>query len=80
MIAGDEDDSTLELALFLKRTVARCGLLVVPRTGHTINLEEPAAFNRALEAFLHTVERDRWPARDPREVFVLVPGDTPKSR
>ncbi len=78
VIAGDEDDSTLELALFLKRTVPRCGLFVVPRTGHTINLEEPAAFNGALENFLHAVERDRWPARDAREPFVLVPGDTPK--
>lgn len=77
VVAGDEDDSTLELALFLKRTVPRCGLAIVPRTGHTINLEEPAAFNGALENFLHAVECDRWGPRDPREPFVLVPGDTP---
>ena len=60
VIAGDEDDSTLDLALFLKRTVPRCGLLMLPKTGHTINLEEPAAFNAALEQFIHAVERGRW--------------------
>ena len=44
-------DSTLDLAVFLKRTIPRCGLLMVPKTGHTINLEEPAAFNAAVEDF-----------------------------
>ena len=60
IIAGDEDDSTLDLALFLKRTIPRCGLLMLPKTGHGINLEEPAAFNAAVETFIHAVERDRW--------------------
>jgi pimeloyl-ACP methyl ester carboxylesterase len=60
IIAGDEDDSTLDLAVFLKRTIPRCGLLMVPKTGHTINLEEPAAFNAAVENFIHAVERGRW--------------------
>ena len=31
-----------------------------PRTGHAINLEEPAAFNRELAEFFGTVERGRW--------------------
>jgi pimeloyl-ACP methyl ester carboxylesterase len=79
VIAGDEDDSTLELALYLKRTIARCGLFVVPRTGHTINLEEPALFNGALENFLHAVERDRWPARAGGPNFLLMP-DAPGAR
>ena len=60
VIAGDEDDSTLDLALFLKRNIPRCGLLMLPRTGHPINLEEPAVFTAALEGFLHDVERGRW--------------------
>jgi pimeloyl-ACP methyl ester carboxylesterase len=60
IIAGDEDDSTLDVSLFLKRTIPRCGLHMVPKTGHTINLEEPAAFNAAVESFLHAVEHDRW--------------------
>ncbi|HUA53757.1 MAG TPA: alpha/beta hydrolase [Candidatus Sulfotelmatobacter sp.] len=74
VIVGDEDDGTLELALFLKRAIPRCGALMLPRTGHTINLEEPAAFNDALEDFLHTVERGRWTARGQGENYLLVPG------
>jgi len=58
-IVGDEDDTTLDLAVFLKRAVPRCGLLMLPKTGHGINLEEPAAFNAAVENFVHAVERDR---------------------
>jgi pimeloyl-ACP methyl ester carboxylesterase len=60
VIAGDEDDSTLDLALFLKRNIPRCGLSMVPRCGHTINLEEPMLFNQVVETFLNDVERRRW--------------------
>ena len=60
IIAGDEDDTTLDLALFLKRTIPRCGLSMLPKTGHGINLEEPAAFNALVENFIHAVECDRW--------------------
>jgi pimeloyl-ACP methyl ester carboxylesterase len=75
VIAGDEDDSTLELAIFLKRTIPRCGLLMLARTGHSINLEEPAAFNAALENFLHAVEHNHWNERDAvtRQRYLLVP-------
>ena len=60
VIAGDEDDSTLDLAVFLKRNIPRCGVLMLPQTGHTINLEEPAAFNAGLEHFLMSVEHGSW--------------------
>ncbi len=74
VIAGDEDDSTLDLALFLKRNIPACGLLMLPQTGHTINLEEPAAFNAAMQDFLHAVERGRWHRRDlSRPGYLLVP-------
>jgi pimeloyl-ACP methyl ester carboxylesterase len=63
VIAGDEDDATLDVALFLKRTIPRCGLLMLPKTGHSINLEEPAAFNAHVEAFIHAVEHGRWGGR-----------------
>jgi pimeloyl-ACP methyl ester carboxylesterase len=77
VIAGDEDDSTLDLAVFLKRTIPRCGLLMLPKTGHGINLEEPAAFNAGVENFIHAVERDRWPvsATVGGKNFTLVPRD-----
>ena len=60
IVAGDEDEITLEASLFLKRTIPAAGLAMLPRTGHLMNLEEPALFNRVVEDFLHEVERGRW--------------------
>lgn len=60
IVAGDEDEPTLEASLFLKRTVPDAGLAMLPRTGHLMNLEEPTLFNRLVEDFLHQVERGRW--------------------
>jgi hypothetical protein len=34
--------------------------MMLPKTGHTINLEEPAAFNAAVENFINAVEHGRW--------------------
>ena len=66
IIAGDEDDITLEPSLFLKRVIRTAGLTVLPKTGHVINLEEPALFNQLLEGFFHQVESGRWAPRDAR--------------
>ena len=66
IIAGDEDDQTLQPGIFLKRTIPASGLMVLPKTGHTINLEEPAAFNQAVADFHAQVAAGRWLARDPR--------------
>jgi pimeloyl-ACP methyl ester carboxylesterase len=66
IVAGDEDDNSLLPSLFLKRTIPASGLLVLPKTGHTINLEEPDAFNRAVADFLAQVTAGRWGPRDPR--------------
>lgn len=66
VINGDEDDHCLQPGLFLKRTIPACGLLILPKTGHTINLEEPSAFNTAISEFLAQVEAGRWLPRDPR--------------
>jgi hypothetical protein len=38
----------------------------LPKTGHTLNLEEPAAFNVLLAEFIAQVEAGRWLPRDPR--------------
>lgn len=57
---GDEDQPCIEPSVFLKRTLPHAGLWVCPRTGHAINLEEPAAFNREVAAFFGSVERGRW--------------------
>jgi len=63
VIVGDEDDWCLDGSVFLKRTVPTAGLLVIPRSGHTITSEEPAAFNAALADLFATVEAGRWMAR-----------------
>lgn len=68
VLVGDEDEGCLEPALMLKRTIPTCGLAVLPRTGHTANLEEPDVFNRVVDRFLATVARGAWPPRDPRSV------------
>ena len=68
IVTGDEDEPCLEPGLFLKRTIPTSGLVVIPKTGHACNLEEPEAFNSALREFFLAVEQGRWDARDPRSV------------
>ncbi|MBX9752766.1 MAG: alpha/beta hydrolase [Roseococcus sp.] len=65
IIAGDEDDPTLEPALYLKRTITSSALLVMPKCGHTMNLEDPDAFNRALLDFITAVDSGAWKDRIP---------------
>ena len=64
IVAGDEDEPTLEPALFMKRSIRSAGLAVLPRSGHGLNLEEPALFNQLLEDFFHGIEAGRWQARE----------------
>jgi pimeloyl-ACP methyl ester carboxylesterase len=66
VLVGDEDEDGLEPALMLKRAIPAAGLAVLPRTGHTANLEEPDVFNRAVDAFLASVASGSWPVRVPR--------------
>ena len=60
---GDEDEPCVDVAVFLKRCLPKAGLLVLPQSGHTINLEEPALFNAAVLDFLRLAEADRWSSR-----------------
>jgi pimeloyl-ACP methyl ester carboxylesterase len=62
--AGDEDDPCLEPALMMKRCIKSAALLVLPNTGHALNLEEPALFHRFCDDFFHQVESGRWLRRD----------------
>ncbi len=64
VLTGDEDEGCLEPALMLKRAIASAGLLILPRTGHTANLEEPDVFNGAVDAFLAAVASGAWKPRD----------------
>jgi pimeloyl-ACP methyl ester carboxylesterase len=65
IMTGDEDEPCLEPALFLKRMIPMAGLVVMPKAGHAINLEEPDLFNRAVLDFLTAVDAGRWPRRNP---------------
>lgn len=72
VMTGDEDDHCLQPGIFMKRTIPACGLVVLPKTGHTLNLEEPEQFNRFVSDFLGLVEAGRWTARDPRAVAAQI--------
>lgn len=71
IILGDEDERGLEGSLFLKKKIRRAGLEVYPRSGHTVNLEEPERFNRSVLDFITAVDAGRWEARDPRSIINL---------
>ncbi len=68
VVAGDEDDGSLAPALFIKRVCPAARLTIVPATGHVVNLEEPALFNRITDDFLALVDSGRWRPRDPRSL------------
>ncbi|MEO8143877.1 MAG: alpha/beta fold hydrolase [Betaproteobacteria bacterium] len=68
ILTGDEDDPCLEPALLMKRSIPAAGLVVLPYSGHTINIEEPDAFNRAIMEFLLKVNENRVLKRDPRSI------------
>lgn len=71
IIAGDEDWGCVEPSLFLRSQIGSSGLAIFPKTGHTVNLEEPAAFNAAVLTFLGDVEHGAWPgARLAQDVFM----------
>lgn len=65
VVVGDEDGPCLEGSFFLKQTVPTAALHVIPRSGHTITSEEPAAFNRSVGDLFAAVESGRWLAHRP---------------
>ena len=79
IMAGDEEEPCLEACLLMKRCIPTAALAVLPKSGHGINLEEPALFNSLLEDFLHQVEAGRWGARDARAAppSIWGPGGKP---
>lgn len=74
VIAGDEDNGVLETDLMLKRTIPRCGLAVLPKSGHVTNLEEPALFNALVQSFLTAVAHGKWGEPDPRSLSSSTTG------
>lgn len=68
MVAGDEDEGALGASLFVKRVCPAARLSIAAATGHLVNVEEPALFNRIAEEFLALVDAGRWRPRDPRSI------------
>lgn len=68
VLCGDEDDTSVPPALFMKRACPAARLTVVPATGHLVNLEEPALFNHLTAGFLALVDSGRWRPRDARSL------------
>ncbi|MFP5077964.1 alpha/beta fold hydrolase [Rhizobium sp. YIM 134829] len=66
IMSGDEDDHCLQPSIYLKKMLPAAGLAILPKTGHTLNLEEPALFNALVSDFIAQVEQDAWTIRDPR--------------
>jgi 3-oxoadipate enol-lactonase len=69
IVVGDEDERCIEPSLFLKNTIEASGLVMFPKTGHVVNLEEPDLFNQVVSDFLARVDAGRWPARDPGSIY-----------
>jgi pimeloyl-ACP methyl ester carboxylesterase len=74
VMTGDEDWPCLEPGLLMKRAIPTAALVVMPNAGHTINLEEPAAFNQRLTDFFRAVDAGAWPHRDPRAMKAAILG------
>ncbi len=74
IMTGDEDWPCLEPALLMKRTIPTAALVVMPNAGHTINLEDPTAFNQHIADFFHSVDVGAWRNRDPRAVGSAILG------
>ena len=64
IMVGDEDDWCIEPSIYLKRTLPMSGLCVLPRTGHTVNLEEPTLTNLVLSDFLTMADSGNWSAKE----------------
>src|SRR5260221_4410891 len=74
VMTGDEDEPSVEASVMIKRCAPDAVLAGLPKSGHGINLEEPALFNGLLEDFFHQVESGRWTPRDARAVVASIYG------
>jgi pimeloyl-ACP methyl ester carboxylesterase len=68
LIVGDEDEPCLDISLDAKRSSPNVALAILPRTSHTVNLEEPETFNRLLASQFTSVDCGSWVPRDSRSM------------
>jgi len=60
IMVGDEDEGCLDTSIFMKQNLPHAGLAVFPKSGHLINLEEPALFNALVMDFISAVDAGKW--------------------
>jgi pimeloyl-ACP methyl ester carboxylesterase len=56
VVVGGEDEGCLKPSRFLQQTLPHAQLHVFPGTGHAVNLENPAEFNRLCLSFLASID------------------------
>lgn len=56
VVVGAEDEACLKPSRFLAETLPGARLEVIPKTGHGLNLEEPALVDAMVERFIEAVE------------------------
>jgi pimeloyl-ACP methyl ester carboxylesterase len=74
ILIGDADEPCIEPAVFMRRKIPSSGLMTLPQSGHTINLEEPELFNQAIRSFLRAVDAGSWRRRETVSTS-MMPGE-----
>jgi pimeloyl-ACP methyl ester carboxylesterase len=59
VVLGEEDEPCVKPSHFLKETLPGARLEIVAKTGHCVNLEEPALYNRLVMGFIEEIEARR---------------------
>lgn len=65
LMVGDEDESCIDVNVWLKRVMPSARLVIFPGCGHVLHVEEPDLFNQMTAQFLGSVDRGTWYPRDP---------------
>jgi pimeloyl-ACP methyl ester carboxylesterase len=60
VVLGEEDEPCVKPSHFLKENLPGARLEIVAKTGHCVNLEEPALYNRLVLGFIEGVEARRF--------------------
>jgi len=64
---------------FLKKHFARAGLTFFPKSGHVLNLEEPALFNEMVERFIALVEAGDGRAGSEVDGLIVIASEAKQS-
>lgn len=59
VVLGEEDEPCVKPSHFLHETLPGARLEIFAKTGHAVNLEEPALYNRLVMSFIEGVEAQR---------------------